>query len=193
MKQRLALARALLNHPPLLFLDEPTSGLDPEAAQQVHELIAGIRSRNGHTVLLCTHNLFDAERLCDRVAILNHGRLLALGSLEELRRQMTPGIWVEVDFLEAPDAAGAVSLGQSGIAMNVDAARPSAWKIQVRAREDIPTLVDALVGLKARILQLRLQQFTLEDIYFKLQAENEPSPAQPDARASAHASAQEVL
>jgi ABC-2 type transport system ATP-binding protein len=82
MKQRLALARALIHKPPLLFLDEPTSGLDPEAAQQVNDLIAGLSRANGQTVVLATHNLFEAQRLCDRVAVMNKGRILALGSLK---------------------------------------------------------------------------------------------------------------
>ncbi|NMB88918.1 MAG: ABC transporter ATP-binding protein, partial [Chloroflexi bacterium] len=108
MKQRLALARALLHRPQLLFLDEPTSGLDPEAAQQVHTLIDDVRRRNGQTVLICTHNLFEAQRLCDRLAIMNHGHLLALGTLAELRRRVTPGLWVQVELMQplAGDPAG---------------------------------------------------------------------------------------
>ena len=78
MKQRLALARALIHRPPLLFLDEPTSGLDPEAAQQVDDLIANLRRTKEQTVILATHNLLEAQRLCDRVAIMNKGKILAL-------------------------------------------------------------------------------------------------------------------
>jgi len=88
MKQRLALARALVHQPPLLFLDEPTSGLDPEAAQQVDDLIADLGRTDGQTVVLATHNLLEAQRLCDRVAIMNHGRILALGSLKDLARKL---------------------------------------------------------------------------------------------------------
>src|SRR5690606_8404172 len=76
MKQRLALARALVHEPPLLFLDEPTSGLVNEAAQQVNELIAGLSQRNGQTIILATDNLQKAQRLCNRVAIHNKGRIL---------------------------------------------------------------------------------------------------------------------
>ncbi len=70
MKQRLALARALLHEPPLLFLDEPTAGLDPEAARQVTEMIARLSRKEGRAVFLCTHNLTEAQRLCDRVAVM---------------------------------------------------------------------------------------------------------------------------
>ena len=105
MKQRMALARALLNQPELLFLDEPTAGLDPESSQQVHELIENIRGQNGRTVLLCTHNLFEAERLCDRLAIINRGRLLAVGTLAELRQRILPGHRLQVAFQTSPSEA----------------------------------------------------------------------------------------
>ncbi|HSG45565.1 MAG TPA: ABC transporter ATP-binding protein, partial [Anaerolineales bacterium] len=102
MKQRLALARALIHKPPLLFLDEPTSGLDPEAAQQVNDLIADLSNQNGQTVILATHNLTEAQRLCDRVAIINKGRILALGSLDELARKLWPVMWVDIKFYKTP-------------------------------------------------------------------------------------------
>ena len=80
MKQKLALARALIHEPDVLFLDEPTAGLDPVITRQVHDLIRE-QSRSGdRTVFLCTHNLDEAQRLCDRVALLQNGRMIALGS-----------------------------------------------------------------------------------------------------------------
>ena len=87
MKQRLALARALLHKPELIFLDEATSGLDPVSAHHVNGLIERMARREGCTVFMCTHNLVEAQRLCDRVAILEHGRLVALGTPAELTRQ----------------------------------------------------------------------------------------------------------
>jgi len=111
MKQRMALARALLHHPEVIFLNEPTSGLDPEAARQVHELIQSVQQKGGRTVLLATHRLEEAERLCDRVAILNQGKLLAMGTLAELRRQTAPGICVEVQFWQEAPQALAQELG----------------------------------------------------------------------------------
>ena len=80
MKQRLALSRAWLTNPKLLFLDEPTSGLDPEAAAQVRELIADVRQKEGTTVLICTHNLNEAQRLCNRLLVMRQGSSLAMGS-----------------------------------------------------------------------------------------------------------------
>jgi ABC-2 type transport system ATP-binding protein len=88
MHQRLALARAMLHDPEILFLDEPTSGLDPIATRMVHLMINATRS-DGRSVFLCTHNLEEAERLCDRVAVLEHGRIIALGSPRELTSRVT--------------------------------------------------------------------------------------------------------
>ena len=79
MRQRLALARTLLHDPEVLFLDEPTAGLDPVAAHHVNELIEGLSREKGRTVFLCTHNLVEAQKLCDRVAVIEHGRLVAQG------------------------------------------------------------------------------------------------------------------
>jgi ABC-2 type transport system ATP-binding protein len=86
MRQKLAIARALLHEPQVLFLDEPTSGLDPEMARLVREFIGGLK-REGRTIFICTHNLDEADRLCDRIAIINT-RLLALDTPSALRRQL---------------------------------------------------------------------------------------------------------
>ena len=99
MKQRLALARALLHEPELLFLDEPTAGLDPVAAREVHGLIRELSRVKGRTVVLCTHNLIEAQRLCHRVAVLERGTLMALGTPEELIRGLDQELQVEVELL----------------------------------------------------------------------------------------------
>src|SRR5207249_8566412 len=82
-KQRLSLACALIGEPELLFLDEPTTGLDPQSRRQTWEIVEGLKAR-GRTVLLTTHYMEEAERLCDRVAILDHGKVIALGTPREL-------------------------------------------------------------------------------------------------------------
>ncbi len=173
MKQRLALARALLNHPPLLFLDEPTSGLDPEAAQQVHELVMGLRHRNGHTVLLATHNLFEAERLCDRLAIMNKGHLLAIGSLDELRRMISPGLWVQIDLFQPLSPAAQAALNNAPSVLECQSVQDHSWRVQVQQEAAIPSLVTALVTAGAQITALQPQKVSLEEIYFKLQGQQE--------------------
>jgi ABC-2 type transport system ATP-binding protein len=170
MKQRLALARALLHEPPLLFLDEPTAGLDPEAARQVTEMIARLSHREGRTVFLCTHNLTEAQRLCDRVAVMDRGRLLALGTLEELSRTLWPGLPVEIG-LGAPltDAAvgalrhlpGVRDVQHEGLQLTVN----------VTGESTIPAVVETLVREGARILRVIPRQPSLEEIYFAIRGE----------------------
>ena len=171
MKQRLALARALIHEPPLLFLDEPTSGLDPEAAQQVDDLIADLRRTGGQTVVLATHNLLEAQRLCDRVAIMNKGKILALGSLEELSRKLWPVTWVDIQFYTTP-AKNPKQLLQTHhgvIQVKVDSER-DALSVQVQNESVIPDIVRQLVEQGASIIRVNPRDYTLENIYFALQA-----------------------
>lgn len=169
MKQRLALARALIHRPPLLFLDEPTSGLDPEAAQQVNDLIENLTSANGQTVMLATHNLFEAQRLCDRVAIMNKGRILAMGSLKELSRKLWPVTWVDITFHVKPSENVAGSLkAQRGVIQA--SAEDEALAVQVENEDVIPEVVRHLINNGASILKVNPRDYTLEDIYFALQA-----------------------
>lgn len=171
MKQRLALARALLAHPQILFLDEPTSGLDPEAAQQVHELIRTIQQKEGRTVLLATHRLEEAERLCDRVAILNHGKLVAFGTQAELNQRVAPGLWVEVQFLRPPES---ILVETARTIPGILAVHPSdsIWRIQVKNQEIVADLAAWLVGQGCRLLKIQPEQISLEEIYFTLQNTN---------------------
>ncbi len=169
MKQRLALARALLTRPEVVFLDEPTSGLDPESALQVRELIDSIRRRDGHTVFLCTHQLTEAERLCDRVAILNSGRLLALGTLEELGRRLSPGLWVEAAFLQPLSPQPDLSRLPGVLSAAFDGARV---RFQVEGESAIPGVVTALVQSGAQLTRLQPEQISLEEVYFTLQEQS---------------------
>lgn len=169
MKQRLALARALIHKPPLLFLDEPTSGLDPEAAEQVNDLIASLSRSNGQTVVLATHNLFEAQRLCDRVAVMNKGKILALGSLKELSRKLWPVTWVDVTFHVKPKENVAGSLKAQRGVIQVSAEN-EALAVQVENEDAIPAVVRHLVERGESILKVNPRDYTLEDIYFALQA-----------------------
>ncbi|HHH83374.1 MAG TPA: ABC transporter ATP-binding protein, partial [Chloroflexi bacterium] len=87
MKQRLALARAMLHRPPLIFLDEPTAGLDVVSAVMVRDDLEALAAREGVTVFLTTHNMAEAERLCSQVAVIREGKLMAIGHPDELRAQ----------------------------------------------------------------------------------------------------------
>jgi ABC-2 type transport system ATP-binding protein len=169
MKQRLALARALIHKPPLLFLDEPTSGLDPEAAQQVDDLIADLGRTDGQTVILATHNLLEAQRLCDRVAIMNKGRILALGSLNELSRKLWPVTWVDIVFHVKPSEQVAENL-QARAGVIRASLESDALSVQVESEDVIPAVVRHLVEQGESILKVNPRAYTLEDIYFALQA-----------------------
>ena len=171
MKQRLALARALIHKPPLLFLDEPTSGLDPEAAQQVDDLIADLGRTAEQTVILATHNLLEAQRLCDRVAIMNKGKILALGSLQELSRKLWPVTWVDIQFYSSPKIDPTATLkSQRGVIQVTTEAGSKVLSVQVEEEAIIPAIVQHLVECGESILRVNPRDHTLEDIYFALQA-----------------------
>ncbi len=170
MKQRLALARALLHEPDVLFLDEPTSGLDPVGARRVHELISQLSQEQHRTVLLCTHNLAEAQKLCGRVAVLEHGRLVALGTPAELARRLGRSQRLAIDVApEQVPAALAVLEARFGAIESP----PENGMILVTGadRERIPALVAELVGAGIRIYGITPRVPSLEDVYFALHGE----------------------
>jgi ABC-2 type transport system ATP-binding protein len=169
MKQRLALARALLIKPRLLYLDEPTSGLDPEAAKQVHELIHNIRKSDGRTVVLCTHHLYEAEKLCDRMAVMGGGRVLAVGSLPQLRAEIAPELKVCFTFLK-PIAAEVLNKIKSfaGV-VTVESLSTGSLLVELKDREVIPLLIKTMIEAGLPLAAVEPQLAGLEEIYFRLQ------------------------
>jgi ABC-2 type transport system ATP-binding protein len=164
LRQRVALARALLSDPAILFLDEPTSGLDPVASREVHELIDGLRER-GVTVFLTTHRLEEAERLCDRVAILNTG-LRTLGRPEELREHFFSKSLVVRTLapLSDPERVFAIPGVESW-----HAAETTSYVLSVSdARSAAPEITRALVAAGADVLSLTEDRHSLEDVYLEL-------------------------
>lgn len=165
LKQRLALARALIHDPELLLLDEPTSNLDPLAARGVRDLVLELSRERGHTVILSTHNLIEAQSLCDRVAIIEQGRLLDVGSLEELGRELDQGLvhisvqgeWRETaeQVLKRRAVPDVTVLGTETVAARL-------------ARTDVADVVAELVHAGVRILAVEPQAPTLEDVYITL-------------------------
>ena len=181
MRQRLALARALLHEPEMLFLDEPTSGLDPVAARDVRDLILRLSQEEGRTVFLCTHNLVEAQQLCDRVAIMRHGALLALGTPRELAQQMSSSSRLDVEVpAEDEPAALAILRGLPLVTELVSApARPAHREngAVITAtgifREAIPDALAALVEAGVRVYRAGPQELSLEDAYFALHEKKE--------------------
>jgi ABC-2 type transport system ATP-binding protein len=168
MRQKVALARALLHDPDILLLDEPTSGLDPGITRTVRTLLDERRSR-GCAILVSTHNLDEAERVADRVAVL-HERLIALDRPATLRDRLTTGrILVRLDA----DAAAFVAIAAAhGREVSADDA-----VLSVRVddpRSVTPALVAALVSAGARVLEVRPEIPPLEDVYLHLVAAPDP-------------------
>jgi len=170
MKQRLALARALLHEPEILFLDEPTSGLDPVGARRVHELISRLSQEQHRTVLLCTHNLAEAQKLCGRVAVLEHGRLVALGTPAELARRLGRSQRLEIDVAPEQVPAALVVL-EAGVGTIDPSPEHGAILVTGADRETIPALVADLVGAGIRIYGITPREPSLEDVYFALHDE----------------------
>jgi ABC-2 type transport system ATP-binding protein len=170
MKQRLALARSLLHNPEIIFLDEPTSGLDPVTTRHVHQMIEHMSAEEGRTVFLCTHNLVEAQSLCDRVAVLERGRLIALGTPAELAEQTvhTHRLKIEV-ALENRQTAVQLLKGRTGITGVSE--EKDGLIVQGAGRETIPSLIADLVSSGVRIYQVTPQEPSLEDVYFALHHE----------------------
>jgi ABC-2 type transport system ATP-binding protein len=165
LRQRVGLARVLLNDPEVLFLDEPTSGLDPVATREVHELIDGLR-RRGVTIFLTTHRLEEAERLCDRVAIFST-TLRSVGRPDELRDQLfKKQLVVETAApLAAPEAVFGLVAAVEGWA----AEGSSRYLLSVTdTRAAAPEVARALVGAGADIVSISESRHSLEDVYMEL-------------------------
>jgi ABC-2 type transport system ATP-binding protein len=176
MKQRLALARAWMNRPKLLFLDEPTSGLDPEASVQVRELIADVRQKEGTTVLICTHNLDEAQRLCDRLLVMRKGSAVAIGTLEELRKLVSSGLWLQIQFFQPFAESQAVLSGLAGVHRVEVVDDYLSMRVEISSQALIPQVVSALVMKGAQILKLQPQEISLEQVYLKLQNNQKTLP-----------------
>ncbi|MGI8498157.1 MAG: ATP-binding cassette domain-containing protein [Gemmatimonadaceae bacterium] len=166
-KQRLALACALVGEPELLFLDEPTTGLDPQARRQLWELIERFKA-TGRTILLTTHYMDEAEKLCDRVAIVDHGRVIALGSPRELIQSL--GAEHMVRFAVGP-AAQPLDMQALRSLDGVREVRESDGGFQVEVSElhrAVPALMETLERQGLPLTELSTHSATLEDVFVSL-------------------------
>ena len=144
MRQRLSLARALIHRPSVLFLDEPSSGLDPESALNVNAMIRRLADEEDVTVFLCTHQLRYAQEICTRFGLLSEGRLLALGSLDELRSAILPTSLLKIETSQR------------------------VIEEKITGREAVPAIVRALVDADESIYSVQTIEPSLEDVYFAL-------------------------
>jgi len=168
-RKRLALARALLHDPDVLFLDEPTSGLDPAATRDVIELIGALATEHGRTVVLCTHFLGEAGRLANRMAVLHRGVLHAFGRPEEIAADLWDGLDAELDLGGPIEPATADAIRRLPQVLVV-AATPSGAVVRVHERDDVPVLVRLLVDQGVAVYGATAKAPTLEDVYFAVEA-----------------------
>jgi ABC-2 type transport system ATP-binding protein len=165
-RQRLALACALVGSPQLLFLDEPTTGLDPQSRRQLWEVIEGFKA-SGRSILLTTHYMEEAERLCERVAIVDHGRVIALGTPGELIESL--GAEHVLEFAVA--GPGALDEGALAALDGVGSAgrRDGTYRLQVaELHRTMPALLGELRRQGVQLTELRTHSATLEDVFVAL-------------------------
>jgi ABC-2 type transport system ATP-binding protein len=165
-KQRLAVGCALVSDPDLLFLDEPTTGLDPQSRRQLWDVVQGFKA-HGRTVLLTTHYMDEAERLCDRVAVIDRGKVIALGTPAELVASIGGQQVIEVAFengvlLEDGDlgrlpGVRRLSRAGGGVSLAVD-----------RLHETLPALLGLAQERRAQLSRLATHHATLEDVFVTL-------------------------
>ena len=163
-RQRLALALAFVNKPELVFLDEPTTGLDPQSRRELHGEIERMK-QEGHTVLLTTHNMEEAGQLCDRLAIIDHGRIIATGAPGDLIAKSSA--MQSVSLSTIPSIDGDTLSGLAGIQdLSFDGLRARFRTTQVHR-----TVAEVLTRLEARnidVTELHVQKATLEDVFLEL-------------------------
>ncbi len=169
MRLRLALARALVHDPPVLLLDEPTAGLDPAGARVVRELIARLCRDQGKTVVLATHQMDEADRLCDRVGILDRGRMVALDSPAALKGAHGGGPVLRL-VVEGPPPAPGDLPGTAAVAVRPVAA-DGLWEVEARLSDPVRALSQAATAAArhgGRLRHLQVVEPSLEDVFFAL-------------------------
>jgi len=167
MKQKLALARALIHDPSVLLLDEPTSAMDPESAQLVRNEIARLRSSK-RTIIICTHNLAEAEALSDRIAIIYKGKILLNGTLDDLKREVLGPVEYEAIFADDFDA-GDLNLPEG---VELTARSATSLRFRVEAPQDVnPKIVHALTSKNAPLISFQEVSRKLEQVYLKTMAD----------------------
>jgi len=176
MKQRLAIAAALLNHPKIIFLDEPTNGLDPAGTVSIRELIRSLGA-SGHTIFLSSHLLHEVEQVCDEVAIVNHGKLISQGRVADLLKQEAALL------IEAEPLAGAQEVAlRFGVPCQVSSPRSATVML---AQEQTPEFVSALVSAGVKVYKVTPLQGSLEHIFLELTDETHTQSSQAMASALA--------
>lgn len=164
MKQKMAIARGLLNDPEILFMDEPTRSLDPNAAREIRDFIKK-ETREGKTIFLTTHNMYEADELCDRVAIIDKGKLKSQGSVEELKKIIGEKIVVNIDVKKDPTSAFTYldeKIEKQDLSEDL-------VRLKIRTtRDSLPEIITAIVSARGKIVACNTEKPSLEEVFEKL-------------------------
>lgn len=167
MRQKLALARAMMHDPGVLLLDEPTSAMDPESARLVRDEIARLKSSR-RTIVICSHNLTEVEALADQIAIIYRGRILLQGTLDELKRQVLGAPEYEIKFTAEWDA-NSLELPED---VELLSQKPTSLRIRVKHPQEVnPQILKMLSSKSASVMAFQEEARTLEQVYLKVMAE----------------------
>jgi ABC-2 type transport system ATP-binding protein len=164
LKQRLALAKALVNDPALLFLDEPTLGLDPDISVRIRQRVAALRQERGMTIVLTTHYMREAEELCDEIAFIKGGRILAQGTADELKRKIRIG---DVIALRLDPGGGGLLGGAPGVLRTAEREGWIECTVDDAARR-LPELLERLVRHGAVVRDVQVREPDLEEVFVEL-------------------------
>jgi len=164
MKRRLEIVRALIHEPQVLFLDEPTTGLDPQARAAVLDYVKRIHEDHGITLVITTHYLDEAENLCDKLAIVDYGKIVALGSPTELKRKVTGGDIVEADFIDLPYIVIKV-LENADFVLEVKRRKDGLTILVKNGAEAVPKIVGLVDSNGGKLRTITLREITLDDVF----------------------------
>jgi ABC-2 type transport system ATP-binding protein len=169
MKQRINVIRALLNRPEILFLDEPTLGLDPQSSREIREFIKKINVENKTTIILTTHMMVEADMLCDRIGIIDHGKIVALDTPENLKR-MVSGTDTTVVELEIPNLTNELVTRIKGLrtVRNLTMTGDTHIKVQASGDEAFDNIIDTVRGNGGKICSAKNLEPTLEDVFLHI-------------------------
>lgn len=164
MKRRLEIVRSLIHNPEILFLDEPTTGLDPQARAAVWDYVVKVHKKNGITLVITTHYMDEAEGLCDRIAIVDHGKIVVLGTPHELKQKAVGGDVVEAEFYGLPDE-GLRTLKKAEFILDIKR-QDNALKILVNnGAEAVPRIVELVDASGGKLRTITLREPTLNDVF----------------------------
>ena len=172
MRQRIAIAKALLARPPILLLDEPTLGLDPQAARRVRELIAELK-QEGHTILLTTHYMEEADQLSDRIGIIDTGKVIALDTPEGLKRRIEQQEIIRLELTGWHDEIAGKLKSIAGVQSITTHQQGEAdlWEVNLHAQNSrlaLPRIVEYISGNGTRLVNMNIVKPSLEDVFIHL-------------------------